>query len=39
MKKNEVNVGQTYLAKVSDKVVPVHIDGENATETLTRPGT
>ena len=29
MKKNEVKVGQTYLAKVSDKVVPVRIDGEN----------
>jgi hypothetical protein len=30
MKKHEVKVGQTYLAKVSDKVVPVRIDGENA---------
>src|SRR4030042_128200 len=29
MKKHEVKVGQTYLAKVSDKVVPVRIDGEN----------
>ena len=29
MKKNEVKVGGTYLAKVSDKVVPVRIDGEN----------
>ena len=28
MKKNEVKVGGTYLAKVSDKVVPVRIDGE-----------
>lgn len=30
MKKSEVKIGQTYLAKVSDKVVPVRIDGENA---------
>ena len=29
MKKNEVKVGGTYLAKVSDKVVPVRIDAEN----------
>jgi hypothetical protein len=29
MKKNEVKVGGTYLAKVSDKVVSVRIDGEN----------
>jgi hypothetical protein len=29
MKKNEVKVGNDYLAKVSDKVVVVHIDGEN----------
>jgi hypothetical protein len=29
MKKNEVKVGSTYLAKVSDKVVPVRIDQEN----------
>jgi hypothetical protein len=29
MKKHEVKVGQTYLAKVSDKVVPVRIDAEN----------
>jgi len=27
MKKNEVKVGSTYLAKVSDKVVPVRITG------------
>ena len=27
MKKNEVKVGSTYLAKVSDKVVPVRIPG------------
>ncbi len=30
MKKNEVKIGGTYLAKVSDKVVPVRIDGESA---------
>jgi hypothetical protein len=41
MKKNDVKVGQTYLAKVTDKVVPVRIDGENphggwdATNTVT----
>jgi hypothetical protein len=29
MKKHEVKVGGDYLAKVSDKVVVVHIDGEN----------
>jgi hypothetical protein len=29
MKKHEVKVGSDYLAKVSDKVVVVHIDGEN----------
>jgi hypothetical protein len=29
MKKHEVKVGAKYLAKVSDKVVPVRIDGEN----------
>jgi len=29
MKKHEVKVGGTYLAKVSDKMVPVRIDGEN----------
>jgi hypothetical protein len=29
MKKNEVQIGQTYLAKVSDKVVPVRIDAES----------
>jgi len=29
MKKHEVKVGQTYLAKVSDKVVAVRIDREN----------
>jgi hypothetical protein len=30
MKKDEIKVGGTYLAKVSDKVVPVRIDAENA---------
>lgn len=30
MKKNEIKIGGTYLAKVSDKVVPVRIDAENA---------
>jgi hypothetical protein len=29
MKKHEVKVGGTYLAKVSDKVVPVRLTGEN----------
>ena len=29
MKKNEVKVGSAYLAKVSDKVVPVRITGES----------
>jgi hypothetical protein len=29
MKKHEVKVGGTYLVKVSDKVVQVHIDGES----------
>ncbi|MCC7408095.1 MAG: hypothetical protein IT442_08485 [Phycisphaeraceae bacterium] len=29
MKKDEVKIGGTYLAKVTDKVVPVRIDGEN----------
>ena len=29
MKKHEVKVGAKYLAKVSDKVVPVRIDAEN----------
>jgi hypothetical protein len=29
MKKNEVKVGGTFLAKVSDKVVPVRITGES----------
>jgi hypothetical protein len=29
MKKDEVKIGGTYLAKVSDKVVPVRIDAEN----------
>jgi len=29
MKKHEVKVGGQYLAKVSGKVVAVHIDGEN----------
>jgi hypothetical protein len=30
MKKDEIKVGGTYLAKVSDRVVPVRIDAENA---------
>jgi hypothetical protein len=30
MKKDEIKVGGTYLAKVSDKVVPVRIEAENA---------
>ena len=30
MKKDEVKVGQEYLVKVSDKVVPVHIDAEHS---------
>jgi len=30
MKKNEVKIGETYLAKVTGKVVPVRIDAENA---------
>ena len=29
MKKDEVKIGETYTAKVSDKVVPVRIDKEN----------
>jgi hypothetical protein len=29
MKKNEVQIGGTYLAKVSDKVVSVRLDAEN----------
>lgn len=29
MKKNEVVLGQTYLAKVSDKLAPVRIDSES----------
>ncbi|MCC7408762.1 MAG: winged helix-turn-helix domain-containing protein [Phycisphaeraceae bacterium] len=29
MKKNEVQIGKVYLAKVSDKVVPVRIDAES----------
>ena len=29
MKKNEITLGGTYLAKVSDKVVPVRLDREN----------
>ena len=28
MKKDEIKVGGTYLAKVSDRVVPVRIDAE-----------
>jgi len=41
MKKNEVKVGHTYVAKVSDRLVPVRIDsvhskqGWNATNTKT----
>ncbi len=30
MKKDQIKIGGTYLAKVSDKVVPVRIDAENA---------
>jgi len=30
MKKNEVKIGQCYMAKVTDSVVPVRIDAENA---------
>jgi hypothetical protein len=30
MKKDEITIGGTYLAKVSDRVVPVRIDAENA---------
>jgi len=29
MKKDEIKIGGTYLAKVSDRVVPVRIDAEN----------
>ncbi|MBI1338065.1 MAG: hypothetical protein GC164_14050 [Phycisphaera sp.] len=29
MKKNEIRIGGTYMAKVTDKVVPVRIDVEN----------
>ena len=29
MKKEEITIGETYLAKVSDKVVPVRIESEN----------
>lgn len=29
MKKDEVKIGETYTAKVTDKVVPVRIDNEN----------
>ncbi len=42
MKKADVKVGETYLAKVSGKVVPVRIDAENprggwdATNTVTK---
>lgn len=41
MKKNEVKVGHTYVAKISDRLVPVRIDsvhsrqGWNATNTKT----
>ena len=30
MKKNEVKIGGVYTAKVSDRVVEVRVDGENA---------
>jgi hypothetical protein len=30
MKKDEITIGGTYLAKVSNRVVPVRIDAENA---------
>jgi hypothetical protein len=30
MKKNEVKIGDLYTAKVSDRVVPVRIDGVNS---------
>ena len=30
MKKNAIKIGGTYLAKVSNEVVPVHIDAESA---------
>jgi hypothetical protein len=30
MKKSEITVGRTYMAKVSGKVVPIRIDAENA---------
>ena len=30
MKKNEITIGATYIAKVSDKLVEVRIDGENS---------
>jgi hypothetical protein len=30
MKKDEIKVGGTYLAKVTDRVVPVRLDRENA---------
>src|SRR5262245_46837682 len=29
MKRSEVALGRTYLAKVSDRVVPVRLDGEH----------
>ncbi len=29
MKKNEVKIGKVYTARVTDKIVPVRIDGEN----------
>jgi hypothetical protein len=29
MKKNEVQIGKTYTAKVTDKLVPVRIEAEN----------
>jgi len=29
MKKDEVQIGKVYTAKVTDKVVPVRIEGEN----------
>src|SRR3954447_26777181 len=29
MKRSEVTLGRTYLAKVTDRIVPVRIDGEH----------
>jgi putative ABC transport system permease protein len=36
MKRSEIEIGQVYLAKVSDKVVEVRIDGENRSSTRRR---